>query len=376
VINVVVAQNQSLNTSLFSLFSESLGAKPSEIGVTLLMSGIVATVLMVPSGILAEKLGRKQVMLVSAALAAVSVFSYTLATSWQQLIPPAMLFAASFALFIPARMTLVADYSTPANRVAVYSLTNMAWPVGSIYGPIVGGALADAFPGWKIPFYFMSLTSLLCILPALALKRAPGSLRSSEGGRVMRPSQRFSFLHGVFFLFIVGLFVELGIMAVDPLMPLYLERKFGVTKTQIGIFYSVGFGLATLLSQIPAGFLAGRYGRKRVFLGCVSVVPLLYVLCAWAGEYLSLMTFYMLINALWSMTWPLSMAILIDAVRTPDRGVAVGMRQTFLRLGATVGPLIGGFLWDSMGQATPFYASAVFFVLAIPALFLLREKQS
>jgi len=193
---------------------------------------------------------------------------------------------------------------------------------------------------------------------------------------MMRLSRRFSFFRGVLFLFMVGLFVELGIMAVDPLVPLYLERKFAVTKTQIGIFYSMGFGLATLLSQIPAGFLAGRYGRKRVFLGCVSAIPPLYILCAWAGEYLSLMAFNMLINALWSMTWPLSMAILIDAVPTPDRGVAVGMRQTFLRLGATVGPLIGGFLWDSMGQATPFYASAVFFALAIPWLLLLHERKS
>jgi DHA1 family multidrug resistance protein-like MFS transporter len=374
VINVIVSQNQSLNTSLFSLFASNLGAKPSEIGVTVFLSGVVATLLMIPSGILAEKFGRKQMMGASAILGAVSTFSYTLTTSWQHLIPCAMLFSASFALFVPARMALVADYSTPQNRVAVYSLTNMAWPIGSIYGPVAGGVLADAFPGWKAPFYFMSLTSLLCLFPSLALKKAPEESVGSDSGRGRRLGREWGFFYGVLFLYIMHLFIELGITAVDPLMPLYLERRFNVTKTQVGIFYSAGFGMATLLSQIPAGFMAGKYGRKGVTLGCLSVVPVFYVLCALTGDYLTIMGYYMLINAFWSMTWPTSMAMLVDAVPASSRGVALGARQAFIRLGATIGPLVGGFLWDFVGLTVPFYASALFFALAVPVLLLVREK--
>ena len=252
--NVVMAQNQTIHNSLFALFADSLGASPSEIGMMVFLSGVVATSLMIPSGTLAERYGKKRVILFSIILQAVALFLYTVAQDWRQLIPLNMLFAASFALFISA-------------------------------------------------------------------------------------------------------------------------RAFHVSKTQVGIFYSLGFGLATLLFQVPTGYLADKKGYKRkILIFCSVTIPAPYLLCTLAGNYLTLMVIYLFVNALWSMTWPTSMAILLDAVPASAKQLAISVRQTSIRLGSTIGPLLGGFSWQLGGGIGLFFIAALFVAASIPAVILQKSS--
>ena len=371
--NVVTAQNQTIHSSLFSLFADSLGASPSEIGMMVFLSGVVATSLMIPAGIIAERYGKKRIIISSIILQAVALFLYALAQDWRQVIPLNMLFAASFALFIPARMTLVVDHTTPSNRATVFSIMNIAWSTGSIYGPIVGGFLADVFPGWKMPFYFMALSLIVSLVPASLLKEHQSVETGPQGG-IGNLGKEILVLRCIMPLLAFHVLLDIGIGAIDPLVPLYLETHFHVNKTQVGIFYSLGFGLATLLFQVPTGYLADRKGYKRKILIFSTVtIPVLYLLCTLAGDYLTLMIIYLFVNALWSMTWPTSMAILLDAVPTHAKQLAISVRQTSIRLGSTIGPLLGGFSWQLGGGTGSFFIAAIFAAASIPAVVLQKE---
>jgi MFS family permease len=99
------------------------------------------------------------------------------------------------------------------------------------------------------------------------------------------------------------------------------------------------------------------------------------------GNYILLVIVYMLINASWSMTWPSSVAYLVDSVPKPKRSIAISIRQTGIRLGFTIGPLIGGYLWHMFEQGTvpptfPFYISSLFFALSIPTILSLKNSKS
>ena len=63
----------------------------------------------------------------------------------------------------------------------------------------------------------------------------------------------------MFFFF--QIFLTIAIKILDPVIPLYLTNIFGLNKTTVGFFFSIGFGVASLLAQIPAGILADKYGR-------------------------------------------------------------------------------------------------------------------
>jgi MFS family permease len=370
--NVVTAQNQTIHSSLFSLFTDNLGASPSEIGMMVFLSGVVATALMIPAGILAQRYGKKRIIILSIILQAVALFLYTLVQDWHQVIPLNMLFAASFAFFIPARMIFVADHTTPRNRAIVFSIMNIAWSTGSIYGPIVGGVLADAFPGWKVPFYFMGLSLILSLAPA-SLLREQGSSEMENKNGTNKFGTELPILRCIAPILVFHVLMDIGVAAVDPLVPLYLETRFRVTNTQVGIFYSLGFGLATQLFQVPTGYLADKKGKKKILIFSSATIPVLYLLCTMAGDYLTLMVIYLFINALWSMTWPTSMAILLDAVPTQARQLAVSVRQTSIRLGSTIGPLLGGFAWDLGGGIGSFFVAAFFAATSVPAVLLQKE---
>lgn len=68
------------------------------------------------------------------------------------------------------------------------------------------------------------------------------------------------------------------------------------------------------------------------------------------------------------------MAILLNIVDRSRWGLATGIRQTGVRLGFTIGPTLGGALWEAYGPKAPFYASAALIALSIPFLLRLREE--
>ena len=70
-----------------------------------------------------------------------------------------------------------------------------------------------------------------------------------------------------------------------------------------------------------------------------------------------------------------SIAYLMAMSPSTKRGTTVGIRQMAVRLGFTIGPLIGDFLWDMFDPAMSFWVAIVFFSIAF-ALALLLEDHS
>jgi MFS family permease len=160
---------------------------------------------------------------------------------------------------------------------------------------------------------------------------------------------------------------------VSAITPIYLTERFHVSTAEVGLFISVGFGLTTILTQIPAGVLAEKVGRKRFITACFAVIPVLFILWTTVQSFLLLLPIQMAINGLWSMTWPSSLTLLMEHVHVTRRGVSSGITQAGIMLGFTVGPIMGGYLWETLGTLFPYYASAIFFTLCLPIVPFLKE---
>src|SRR4030042_912677 len=129
----------------------------------------------------------------------------------------------------------------------------------------------------------------------------------------------------------------LGIGTSNNITPLYLTERFNVSTADVGLFISVGFGLTTILCQIPGGILAERFGRKRFIAVCLALGPFLFIVWTFVGNPLVLLLVQMGVNALWSMTWPSTMSLLMDCAPGSTRGVTSGFTQMGVMLGFTVG---------------------------------------
>jgi DHA1 family multidrug resistance protein-like MFS transporter len=372
-VSFLMSLGMNLTNALWPLYVQSLGATVLQVSLLVSITGLIGTVLRAPSGFASDVYDRRKIILASTVLAVAPPILYTLSAHWEQLIPWGIVYALAFALYMPSRMAIVADYTTPANRLRVYSIMNLAWPLGSIVGPTIGGVLENLY-GWAAIFYLATGLYLCCVVPSVLLLRsrverdAPATPRRAVrlDRATLRPLTVF---------FLVNLFTGMGMGTVSPITPIYLTEKFAVSTAEVGVFISIGFGLTALVTQVPAGILAERVGRRRFIAVCLSLMPVLFVVWTWIDHLVLLLAVQMAINALWSMTWPAFSSLLMERVPRTQRGVSSGVVQTGIMLGFTAGPALGGYLWEGAGAAWPYYASAAFLALCVPILPFIREHE-
>ena len=380
ILNILFAFNMNLVTPLQPLFIENLGANVLEIGLVISLQGLVSTILMIPSGLFMRKIGEKRMLLISSSISMISLLFYTFSRGWQELLPWAIMYGSIFSTFIVTRMSIIADHSSTENRATTYGLMNMTWSFGILLGPLIAGLLVDTY-GWNPLFYLASFISVLSLIPALFLKGDKIIIKESDKKEDPLLAFDSNPLRVISLFFLMQFAMCAGMGVINITIPLYLIEVFSTSATQVGLFISVGVGLSTLLTQIPSGLIADKFGNKKVMLYCASITALLYLLAPLIGNYLLLVVVYMLINASWSMTWPSSVAYLVDSVPKSKRSIAISIRQTAIRLGFTIGPLIGGYLWYMYELGTvlstfPFYISALFFGLSIPAILFLKNLKN
>jgi len=335
---------------------------------------------MIPSGLFMRKIGEKRMLLISSSISMISLLFYTFSRGWQELLPWAIMYGSIFSTFIVTRMSIIADHSSTENRATTYGLMNMTWSFGILLGPLIAGLLVDTY-GWNPLFYLASFISVLSLIPALFLRGDKIIIKESDKKEDPLLAFDSNPLRVISLFFFMQFAMCAGMGVINITIPLYLIEVFSTSATQVGLFISVGVGLSTLLTQIPSGLIADKFGNKKVMLYCASITALLYLLAPLIGNYLLLVVVYMLINASWSMTWPSSVAYLVDSVPKSKRSIAISIRQTAIRLGFTIGPLIGGYLWYMYELGTvlstfPFYISALFFGLSIPAILFLKNLKN
>lgn len=373
-LNIGVSLGMESVNALFPLYVQSLGASILEVGLLLSIAGLFSTIIMLPSGWVSDRFGRKLTLVLSVVLASFPPFLYTYATDWSQVIPWAVIYAASFAVFIPARMVYIADSTSSAVRSRIYGYMNLAWPIGTLIGPTVAGFLAET-AGFHYPFYFASVVSLLSFLPALSIveSRSPKRLSQVEE-RPPEGNAGFSreAIYLLALLTVHHFLVSAGIGTSYSLLSIYLSEIFMADKLHVGLFFSF-VGVSLFGSQLVGGWASSHLGLKKTMVVCFSAIAPLFILCSFAPSYESFTITYVALYGIYSMTWPASVSILMNFISRPRWGLATGIRQMGIRLGFTVGPLLGGLVWEAYGAATFFYTSAILIALSILFLIPIRE---
>ncbi len=189
-----------------------------------------------------------------------------------------------------------------------------------------------------------------------------GGIREAVGGRY----------RGVSLLCVVVALNSFGLGAIAPVLPLFLEQEYGVSAAEIGITIGL-FGAGRLVTSLPAGYLAQRYGRKSV-LGLGAAINLLGAAMVSVSFSYAWLTGWRFVSGFGGSIFLTVATLFLRDEATPEtRGRLLSLQELSILAGQIVGPVMGGYLGDIFGlrsalfaQAGLMAASLVVIVVALP----------
>lgn len=172
-------------------------------------------------------------------------------------------------------------------------------------------------------------------------------------------------------LSLVSGFVILGVSVISPVLPQY-ALSFSIPVALVGWAVSA-FALARVVVDIPAGFLADRFGRKRNMIFGLVLIIVSAIGAGMANNYAWLI-FARIIGGIGSALYMTSAATWIAQISAgPSRGRYMSLYSGLVFAGTAFGPTIGGYTAAHFGLRAPFFAYAVFGLAGLIATLPLKE---
>jgi MFS family permease len=267
--------------------------------------------------------------------------------------------------------TIVADLTSPDNRGKEMGRIIELQTRGEIIGVFAGFGLMSSLStgvAWRLTF--MGYAMMAFLGAGLAWKNVPETRPHLPS--VVRPRSPLSgqFLKLLLIVFTTGLSAGM----IRPIYLIFLQDKFTTDIATLGwAFLPAGIVYGVLPSRM--GGLSDRFGRAPAMAFGLTGAGILFLLLPRIPSVGWLVVLYTLSAAGWSMADPAEVAMVADVTGGETRGRAYGLYESAGGLGASLGPLLGGWLYDTAGRQIPFYVSGVVLLAsAICVLLMLRQR--
>ncbi|WP_245430946.1 DHA2 family efflux MFS transporter permease subunit [Rhodoplanes roseus] len=134
----------------------------------------------------------------------------------------------------------------------------------------------------------------------------------------------------------------------------YIQGSVAASQDQIN-WVLTSYIVAAAIMTPPSGWLAGRFGRKRVLLASVAGFTVASMLCGMAQSLTEIVLFRILQGLFGAALVPLAQSILLDIYPPQQRGSAMALFGMSVMVGPILGPVIGGWLTDNFSWRWVFY---------------------
>jgi DHA2 family multidrug resistance protein len=127
---------------------------------------------------------------------------------------------------------------------------------------------------------------------------------------------------------------------------------------------------AAAIMTAPVGWMAARFGRKPLYVGCIIGFTIASMLCGAAQSLGQIVGFRLLQGMFSAALVPLSQATLLDICPHERRGFAMAIWGMGVMIGPIMGPTLGGYLTEQYDWRWVFYINLPFGLMATAGLMI------
>ncbi|MGD0434197.1 MAG: DHA2 family efflux MFS transporter permease subunit [Acetobacteraceae bacterium] len=149
----------------------------------------------------------------------------------------------------------------------------------------------------------------------------------------------------------------------------YMQGSFSASYDEI-VWVLTSYITASAIMTAPVGWLAERFGRKPLYVGCILGFTFTSMLCGAAQSIGQIVFFRVLQGVFGAALVPLSQATLLDIYPYERRGFAMAIWGVGVMLGPIMGPTVGGWLTETYSWRYVFYINLPFGLLAAAGLMI------
>lgn len=329
-------------------------------------------------GALADRFGRKSMVVRAMLGGGVTVLLMAYVTSLEQLLV-ARLLQGALAGTVTACITLVST-TTPRKHLG-YALGMMqgAFMLGASVGPLIGGPFIERF-GYQNCFLW---SGVLVVFAGLAVqlwvredfhrggesvereknekseteKKPSGSGFFQDASRLLRSKP--------FFIMLVSLtLIQFSFGVIMPVVPLFLQQLADTDNivSLAGLVFSL-MGLVGAISSAVMGKWGDQLGAKRTLLGGLLSTAVFLFVQGLSTTVAMLASLKILAGISTGAIRPVANVIIARIVPEEDRGKAFGLLTSATAFGWAMGPSIGGYLGAELNFRSVFFITAGLFLL-------------
>jgi len=301
----------------------------------------------IPMGAVSDRIGRKGPMVGGLFALAASTLLFAFSNGLPWLFAARLVQGAADAITWVVGFALIADRYGPEERGRVSGIVMSGTSAAVMVGPTIGGWLYE-LGGIRAPFLVVAGFAAVCAIGFLWLE-IPTERAETEPVpiRVVLRSR------AVAICALVVVAISATITMLEPVLPLYLNNKFGIGPARIGLIFGSSAVASSILHPIY-GRLADRWGGRRMMLTGLPLVACVLPLINLSWNYPSTIAFSVLNTMAVALVITPSLTFMAEAVSSAgvgSFGVGYGLYNMAWGAGLLAGPAVAGFVYERAGFA-------------------------
>ena len=153
----------------------------------------------------------------------------------------------------------------------------------------------------------------------------------------------------------------------------YMQGTLSASQDQIN-WVLTSYIVAAAIMTAPVGWIANRFGRKRIFILCSGGFTIASVLCGLAQDIDQMVLFRLLQGVFGAALVPLSQAVMLDSYALHERAKAMSIWGMGVMMGPIMGPSLGAWLTETYSWHWVFFVNLPFGFFTVLGLMVFMDE--